>query len=80
MAIYSPGSDLDETIDAILYFRDCSKTNLVRDFATFHIFFDLDHIPATVPKHESLLDKVEKSKYHWQAVISDVKYSSERQL
>ena len=63
VAIYSPGSDLDETIDAILYFRDCSKTNLVRDFATFHIFFDLDHIPATVPKHESLIDKVEKYKY-----------------
>ena len=38
--------------------RDCSETNLVRDFATFYVFFDLDHIPATVPKHQSLLDKV----------------------
>lgn len=29
----------------------------MRDFATFHIFFDLDHIPARVPGHESLLSQ-----------------------
>ena len=58
VAVYAPGSDMDETVDAILYFRDCTQNNLVRDFATFHIFFDLDHIPATVPRQESLLDKV----------------------
>ena len=39
--------------------RDCSQTNLVRDFATFHIYFDLDHIPDRVPQHESLLEKVQ---------------------
>ena len=60
VAVYAPGSDLEDTIDAILYFRDCSQTTLVRDFATFHIFFDLDNIPATVPKQESLLDRVIK--------------------
>ena len=59
VAVYAPGSDMDETVDAILYFRDCTQNNLVRDFATFHIFFDLDHIPATVPRPESLLDKRE---------------------
>ena len=50
----------------------------MRDFATFHIFFDLDHIPATVPKHESLLDKVEY--YTNMAVISDDIHYSESQL
>ena len=28
--------------------RDCGKSGLVKDFATFHIFFDFDHIPDQV--------------------------------
>ena len=40
-----------------MHFRDCSPSNLVRDFATFHIIFDLDHIPETVPDHQSWLMK-----------------------
>ena len=77
VAVYAPGSDLQDTVDVILYFRssfvfakksklfcnfphfrDCSPSNLVRDFATFHIIMDLDHIPETVPKQDSLLNKV----------------------
>ena len=58
VAVYAPGSDLDDTIDAILYFRDCGDTDLVRSYATFHVFFDLDHIPANVPRHDTLLKKV----------------------
>ena len=38
--------------------RDCRENNLVRDFATFHIILDLEHIPETVPQHQSLLDQV----------------------
>ena len=30
--------------------RDCTDSNLVRDFATFHIFFDFDHTPDQVWK------------------------------
>ena len=26
--------------------RDCTETSLVRDYVTFHIFFDFDHIPS----------------------------------
>ena len=77
VAVYAPGSDLQDTVDVILYFRssfvfakksklfcnfphfrDCSPSNLVRDFATFHIIMDLDHIPETVPDPKSLLKKV----------------------
>ena len=38
-------------------FRDCSPSNLVRDFATFHIIFDLAHIPVKVADHRSFLTK-----------------------
>ena len=107
VAVYAPGSDLQDTIDTILYFRsgfvltssaqtlklhlskycfglcacplrqpitintktflsnniicnfrDCSKSSLVRELATFHIILDLDHIPGTVPEHQSLLHQV----------------------
>ena len=39
-------------------FRDCTNSSLVRDLATFHIYFDLSHIPAQVPRQDSLLHKV----------------------
>jgi len=57
VAVYAPGLDLEDSIDAILYFRDCSNSSLVKDLATFHIYFDLTHIPAQVPKQDSLLHK-----------------------
>jgi len=57
VAVYAPGTDLEDSIDAILYFRDCSNTTLVRDLATFHIYFDLSHMPGQVPKQDSLLHK-----------------------
>lgn len=58
VSVYAPGSDLDDTLDSILYFRDCTHSDLVRNFATFHVFFDMAHIPASVPRHTSLLKKV----------------------
>jgi len=57
VAVYAPGSDLEDSIDAILYFRDCTNSSLVRDLASFHIYFDLSHIPAQVPRQDSLLHK-----------------------
>jgi len=57
IAVYAPGYDLEDTIDSILYYRDCSNTSLVRDFATFHVFFDFIHTPAQVPKWDTLLRK-----------------------
>jgi len=57
VAVFAPGSDLEDTIDTILYFRDCAKTNLVKDFATFHLFFPLTHMPSQVPRHQTLLRK-----------------------
>ena len=59
VAVYAPGSDLEDTIDTILYFRDCTNTSLVRDLTTFHIFFDMSHIPANIPRHETLIKKVQ---------------------
>ena len=41
-----------------IFFRDCANSSLVKDLATFHIYFDLSHIPAQVPKQDSLLLKV----------------------
>ena len=74
IAVYAPGSDLEDAIDSILYHRfgfdtttptptppppplsskltlysrDCTNSTLVRDLATFHIFFDFAHTPDQV--------------------------------
>jgi len=57
VAVYAPGSDLEDTVDTILYYRDCTNSKLVRDLATFHIFFDMSHIPANIPRHNTLHKK-----------------------
>lgn len=57
VAVYAPGSDFEHAIDVILYFRDCANQNFVKEFATFHLFFDLDHISKNIPKPEVLLKK-----------------------
>lgn len=59
VAMYAPGTNLAPTLDTILYFRDCSPTNLVRDFVSFTIFFDINntHIPDDIPRPETLLKK-----------------------
>ena len=62
--MYAPGSDLEDAIDSILYHRsfshhqhyhdhridsrDCTNSSLVRDLATFHVFFDFAHTPDRV--------------------------------
>lgn len=50
MALYSPGDDFKPTIDSINYARKClPQSELVRKFATFHIFFDANkHFPKIV--------------------------------
>lgn len=57
VAVYAPGTDFEHAIDVIMYQRDCTGSSLVRDFATFHLFFDLTHLPSVVPKSSSLRKK-----------------------
>ncbi|CRL04685.1 CLUMA_CG017749, isoform A, partial [Clunio marinus] len=43
MALYTPGSDFNVTLNTISYFRNChDQRDLVRDFASFHFFFEKD--------------------------------------
>lgn len=50
MALYAPGDDFKPTIDSINYLRKClAQSDLVRKYATFHIFFDSNvHFPDMV--------------------------------
>ena len=61
VAVYAPGSDFEDTVDTILYYRDCTNSKLVRDLATFHIFFDMTHIPDNIPRHNTFNQKVRKT-------------------
>lgn len=57
VAMHAPGTDFIPTINSIKYLRDClPESNLVRQFATFHVYFSSKHIPKTVPKYNKVLD------------------------
>lgn len=46
VALYAPGYDFFSTLQSIAYLRHCSVfSSLVKDYVTFHIFFDEDHMP-----------------------------------
>jgi len=46
LAMYAPNEDFHETLIRIRYLRECSsKSKLIRDFVTFHIFFDGNNYP-----------------------------------
>ncbi|XP_037959354.1 beta-1,4-glucuronyltransferase 1-like [Teleopsis dalmanni] len=56
IALYAPGNDFQPTLDSIRYLRDClPESNLVRMYATFHIYFNTKHIPEIVPMHQDIL-------------------------
>ncbi|XP_060651679.1 beta-1,4-glucuronyltransferase 1-like isoform X2 [Drosophila nasuta] len=56
IAMHAPGTDFQPTLDSIKYLRDCVPGNqLVRAFATFHIYFGTKHIPKSVPKAQDAL-------------------------
>jgi len=57
IAVYAPGTDFQKAIDSILYYRECAESTLVKDFVTFHVFFDFDHTPEQIPHWQSLLGK-----------------------
>ncbi|EDW03084.1 beta-1,4-glucuronyltransferase 1 [Drosophila grimshawi] len=56
IAMHAPGTDFQPTLDSIKYLRDCVPGNqLVRAFATFHVYFGTKHIPKSVPKAQDAL-------------------------
>lgn len=49
VAVYSPGTDFQKSLESILYLRNClNDSKLIRDYVTFHFFFDRDFTPEDV--------------------------------
>lgn len=56
VALHAPGHDFQSTLDSIMYLRNClPKSSLVRQFATFHIYFGTRFVPKYVPKSFEVL-------------------------
>jgi len=47
LSVYAPGTDFNETVKRILYLRECHSSQLVKDYVTFHLFFDNRHVPRS---------------------------------
>jgi hypothetical protein len=46
LTLYAPGNDFSDTMRRINYLRECAPSSyLVKDFVTFHLFFDYKHTP-----------------------------------
>ncbi|EDW88222.1 beta-1,4-glucuronyltransferase 1 [Drosophila yakuba] len=49
LAIYAPGTDFEPTIQSILYLLQCHPGNvLVRELCSFHLYFEVEHLPQVV--------------------------------
>lgn len=52
MAVYAPGDDFERTIESIRFLRNCQiNGEIIRRFVTFHIYFDLEHIPYNLANY-----------------------------
>lgn len=51
LALYSPGTDFDDTVKRIHYLRECGVSPLVKELVTFHLFFDNRNVPKTKVDH-----------------------------
>jgi len=50
LSMYAPGDDFRKTVDTIMYYRECRPNKLVKDYVSFHLYFDLSHIPSDLAK------------------------------
>ena len=58
MAVYAPGDDFHSTISVILFLRNCHpQRSLVRQFATFHIYFESQFLPENLNRNFSETEK-----------------------
>ena len=51
IAVFAPGHDHSQTVDTIMFFRNCLEkghSTYVRELVTFHIFFPKSHLPPLV--------------------------------
>ncbi|KAH8255782.1 hypothetical protein KR038_010422 [Drosophila bunnanda] len=52
-AIHAPGYDLNVTLDAIQYVRNCLPgSEAISDWVSFHVYFSNQHMPEDVPYDE----------------------------
>lgn len=52
LTLYAPGDDLYPTVESIRYLRNCLRnpedSNLIREYVSFHLYFEADHITQDV--------------------------------
>lgn len=47
IAMYAPGTDIQPTVEAIKYLRNCASP-LIAQLVTFHLYFSSKHVPKSV--------------------------------
>lgn len=57
IALHAPGTDFETTIKSIFFMRNCLDNPLIKDFITFHLYFDKTFIPAYIPKDPHMLER-----------------------
>lgn len=82
VALYTPGTDFQLALDSIKYVRHC-HTSLIKQYVTFHVFFEKEHRPSKIPKPEDVLTNEEvdcRVAPPWQNVSVLELYKSQKNL
>ncbi|XP_017047263.1 beta-1,4-glucuronyltransferase 1 [Drosophila ficusphila] len=83
LAIYAPGSDFEPTVNSILYLLQCHPgRNLVRELTSFHLYFDVEHLPHVVlsPEKAIKIKAICKAPPPYENVAKKDLYRSQRKL
>ncbi|ETN58801.1 N-acetyl lactosaminide beta-1,3-N-acetyl glucosaminyl transferase [Anopheles darlingi] len=81
VALYSPGTDLDRTVERLRLLRDCDDhRQIVRRYVSFHLYLDFEHLPPHPIAHYQELVKQPIECPVGVAVIQDRSYRAEHNL
>ncbi|CAH0553654.1 unnamed protein product [Brassicogethes aeneus] len=53
IALHAPGDDFKDTLESMLYFRECTS-NMIREYVSFHVYFHNKHLPKEIPSFEKI--------------------------
>lgn len=81
LALYTPGSDFEDTLKTIKYLRECT-TPLVSKLVTFHLYFPARHVPKHIPKPSEIFKSPTNCSIlpPWSNVTARSTYKSQKKL
>jgi hypothetical protein len=56
--LHAPGTDFNTTLQSIFFLRNCLEHPSIKNFVTFHLYFEKSYLIVSIPKDPEELEKM----------------------